>query len=50
MQGLFSTSDFEKANTYVAEFSNMLRKTIDQSTRILVQIEVELVILKIFRA
>ncbi len=48
MQGLFSTSDFEKANTYVAEFSNMLRKTIDQSTRILVQIEVEIGYLKNF--
>ena len=35
MQSLFSSSKFEKANEFVASFSSLLRKTIDNSSKLL---------------
>lgn len=46
MQGLFRSNDFEKANNYVTEFSSMLRKTIDQSGKILIPLEEKINYLK----
>lgn len=41
MLGLLQNSNFDSANQYIFEFSKMLRKTIDQSGKIMVTIEEE---------
>jgi ligand-binding sensor domain-containing protein len=41
MQGLFHLNDFKKANSYVTEFSGILRKTIDHSGRLLIKLDDE---------
>ena len=46
MQGLFRLNEFEKANSYVAEFASVLRKTIDQSGRLLIKLDNEIPYLK----
>jgi ligand-binding sensor domain-containing protein len=46
MQGLFHQNDFKKANNYVAEFSSILRKTIDHSGRLLIRLDAEIAYLK----
>lgn len=41
MLGLLQNSNFDSANQYIFEFSRMLRKTIDQSGKIMVTVEEE---------
>jgi hypothetical protein len=42
MQSLFSSNQFEKANEYIASFSRVLRKTIDNSEKLMITIEEEI--------
>jgi hypothetical protein len=42
MQALFSSNQFEKANQYIASFSRVLRKTIDNSEKLMISIEEEI--------
>lgn len=46
MQGLFHNNDFEAVNQFIIEFSSVLRKTIDQSGRIMISIQEEVNYLK----
>lgn len=46
MQGLFVKGDLRTVNNYIAEFSTMLRKTIDQSSRLLITVDEEMLYLK----
>jgi hypothetical protein len=42
MQSFFSGNDFVKANRFLSQFSTILRKTIDQSSKLMIQIEQEI--------
>lgn len=46
MQGLFHNNDFEAVNQFIIEFSSVLRKTIDQSGRIMISTQEEINYLK----
>lgn len=42
MQSFFSGNDFVKANRFLSQFSTILRKTIDQSSKLMIQIDHEI--------
>ncbi len=42
MQSFFSGNDFVKANRFLSQFSTILRKTIDQSSKLMIQIDQEI--------